>query len=101
MPNDSLRLLLVQVIYILILALIIRHKLKKEQSVIFYWVIAALYLFVAVCLLHEYITMPTVGEGGTWFVIEMYGMIVPGLLVGVALMVSFINYVRRDFKTKR
>jgi len=101
MPNDSLRLLLVQVIYILILALIIRYKQKKRQSAVFYWVIATLYFAVVVCLLHEYIMMPAVGEGGTWFAIEMYALIVPGILVGVALIVSFINYVRRDFKTKR
>ncbi|WP_342644905.1 hypothetical protein [Mucilaginibacter sp. CSA2-8R] len=101
MPNDLPQLLFLQVVYILIMALIIRYKLKKGQSAIFYWLIAALYLFVAICLLHEYITMPTIGEGGTWFAIEMYGMFVPGLLVGAALIALFVDYVRRDFKTKR
>jgi hypothetical protein len=42
--------------------------------------------------------MPTVGEGGTWFAIEMYGMFVPGLLVGIALVVLFISNELRSIR---
>jgi hypothetical protein len=60
-----------------------------------------LYFIVAVYLVNEYIMMPAAGEGGTWFVIEMYAMIVPGILVGLALIVFFISSELRSFKAMK
>jgi hypothetical protein len=101
MPNDSLQLLFLQGFYILTLTLIIRYKLKQGHSAIFYWMIATLYFIVAAYLVNEYIMMPAVGEGGTWFAIEMYAMIVPGILVGLALIVFFISNEVRSFRAMK
>jgi hypothetical protein len=101
MPNDAPELLFLQGIYILALTLIIRHRLKNRHTAAFYWLIATVYFIVAVYLVSEYIMMPSVGEGGTWFAIEMYAMIVPGILVGVALIVFFISNEVRSFRAMK
>jgi hypothetical protein len=101
MPNDAPELLFLQGIYILALTLIIRHRLKHGHTAVLYWIIATVYLFVAIYLVKEYIMMPAVGEGGTWFAIEMYAMIVPGILVGVALIVFFISSEVRSFRAMK
>jgi hypothetical protein len=98
MPNDAPELLLLQGIYILTLTILIRHRLKHGHSAVLYWIIATLYFIVAVYLVSEYIMMPAVGEGGTWFAIEMYAMIVPGVLVGIALIAFFISNEVRSFR---
>lgn len=101
MPNDAPELLFLQGVYILALTLIIRYKLKHGRTAAFYWIIATLYFIVAVYLVSEYIMMPAVGEGGTWFAIEMYAVIVPGVLVGIALIVFFISNEVRSFRAMK
>gem|GEM_PF-4138833 len=67
--------------------------IKSGRSTIFYWVIVAIYLVIAIRLMFDFFSTPDASSGGGFFVIEMYAMIVPGVLILISVAAFFAAYL--------
>jgi hypothetical protein len=101
MLHNLVELIIIHGIAMTILGLIIYSVYKRKGTLIFYWIIVALYLLFAVYIIKEFIDIPKVGEGGSWFVIEMYSMFVPGILILLCLVALLIQAFIRSLNTKK
>ena len=75
--------------------LIIRSIILHGKNSIFYWLITGLYISTIVWLVIEYIKMPKTENGGFGFAIEMYSLIIPGILTLISIIVFCISQAVR------
>ena len=90
MPSDFVELILFQVFYISIIALII-WKAVGKHSLVPYCIFIGIYIITLIWLVFEYFCMSATGNGGHWFAISMYSIIVPGILTGLSLLWFILN----------
>lgn len=93
--DELIELLLIQIIYIAILFFIIRSVIRRGSKAIFYWIIVALYVATIAWLMTDYFNMPKTGNGGYFFAIGMYSMIIPGILILISVIVFALSRVSK------
>jgi len=84
------QLIIIQLVYIAILWLIIRAATRQGKKTVFYWVVTGLYLLVIAWLGVKFVNMPG-RDGGYWFALGMYSIVVPGILIFIAVIVFMVT----------